>query len=240
MSSRVFFILFIILLYSGGETIIAQEKAVNPQYTFKKGDPNGIGKWYMGREIAAVMSYRGMGWLERDSRPTEENTALLLANMNLNPGEVIADIGAGSGYHVMKIAPKVSQGLVYAVDIQEEMLDAINDKLKDQGINNVKTIEGSPQYTGLPENSLDKILMVDVYHEFEYPAEMMASIKNALKANGRIYLVEYRGEDPNVPIKRVHKMTLDQAVRELEAAGFKLLENKSNLPLQHFMVFGEK
>lgn len=206
-------------------------------YTYKNGDPNGIGKWYMGREIAHVMGFQGIGWLERSEREEEEKTSTLLENMNIQPKDHIADIGAGSGYHVFKMAPKAMKGTIYAVDIQSEMLEAMESKILQNKITNVKTVKGSETSVNLEENSIDKILMVDVYHEFNFPAEMVASMKNALKKDGKIYLIEYRGEDRSVPIKKVHKMTEAQAVKEMQAAGFKLEQNIDNLPWQHCMVF---
>ncbi len=206
-------------------------------YTYKQADPNGIGKWYMGREIASVMGYQGMSWLERSEREKEENTSQLLYNLDLKSDEDIADIGAGSGYHVFKMAPMVQKGIVYAVDIQPEMLSEMDEKITSNEITNVKLVKGSEQSVKLSENSVDKVLMVDVYHEFSYPAEMIASIKNALKPDGKIYLIEYRGENDSVPIKKVHKMTEKQAVKEMKASGFKLMKNIDNLPWQHCMVF---
>jgi len=222
----------IMLLFLGIST--AQEV---DRYTYKDGDYSGIGKWYMGREIAYVMGYQGMSWLERPEREQEERTSLLLKNMNLKEADVIADIGAGSGYHVFKMAPIVSSGKVFAVDIQYEMLAAIKEKQKTLKIDNITTIKGSEQSVNLPENSIDKVLMVDVYHEFSYPYEIIKSVRKALKPNGKIYLIEYRGEDLNVPIKRLHKMTEEQAVKEMASAGFTLQENIDNLPWQHCMVF---
>lgn len=206
-------------------------------YTYKSGDANGIGKWYMGREIAHVMGFQGMSWLERPEREAEENTTTLLKSMNIQPSDTIADIGAGSGYHVFKMAAMAKGGHIYAVDIQDEMLEAIHHKKEKTGIINITTVKGDTKSVNLPENSIDKVLMVDVYHEFDFPAEMVASIKSALRADGKIYLIEYRGEDANVPIKTIHKMTEKQSVKELKAAGFILEENKDNLPWQHCMVF---
>ncbi len=206
-------------------------------YTYRRGDPNGIGKWYMGREIAFVMGYQGIDWLERTSREKEEKTTQLLSNMNINASDVIADIGAGSGYHVFEMAQKTSEGLFYAVDIQPEMLIAMNMKIANDSINNVETILGSAQSVNLPKESIDKVLMVDVYHEFSHPLEMLTSIKKALKLDARIFLIEYRGEDISVPIKVIHKMTEKQAVKEFEAAGFILEKNIDNLPWQHCMIF---
>lgn len=206
-------------------------------YTYNSGDPNGIGKWYMGREIAHVMGFQGMSWLERPEREAEENTTTLLKNMNIQPSDTIADIGAGSGYHVFKMATMAKGGHIYAVDIQDEMLEAIRQKKKETKVSNIATVKGESKSVNLPENSIDKVLMVDVYHEFDFPAEMIASIKSALRADGKIYLIEYRGEDATIPIKEIHKMTEKQSVKELKAAGFILEENIDNLPWQHCMVF---
>ncbi len=216
---------------------VGQGIGTEVSYTYKSGDPNGIGKWYMGREIAHVMGYQGMYWLNRPEREVEENTSKLLLNMDIKAADVIADIGAGSGYHVFKMAPKAYSGHVYAVDIQEEMLAAIEKRKERESRSNISLVKGSEKSVNLPENSVDKVLMVDVYHEFNYPVEMISSIKKAMKAGGKLYLIEYRGEDPGVPIKALHKMTEKQAVREMRAAGFKLETNIDNLPWQHCMVF---
>ena len=207
------------------------------KYIYKKGDINGIGKWYMGREIARVMGFQGIGWLERSSREKEENVSTLIQNMKIESNDIIADIGAGSGYHSFRMAPLAKNGVVYAVDIQSEMLAAINRRIELNKIKNIKTILGNEKSIQLPNNSVDKILMVDVYHEFNFPREMIRSIKNTLKPNGKLFLVEYRDEDPRVPIKKIHKMSEKQAEKEMDAAGFKLIENISNLPWQHCMIF---
>lgn len=215
----------------------SQELIQEDYYTFKRGDYNGIGKWYMGREIAYVMGFQGIGWLERSEREKEENVSSLIKNMKIKSNEVIADIGAGSGYHAFRIASLVTNGLVYAVDIQPEMLMAIEKTKEFKKVENIKTILGTEKTVELPKNSVDKILMVDVYHEFSFPVEMINSIKNALKPNGELFLIEYRAEDLKVPIKRIHKMTEKQAVKEMKAAGLVLKENIDNLPWQHCMVF---
>lgn len=217
-----------------------QTKNSAEDYVYKQGDPSGIGKWYMGREIAHVMGYQGMNWLERPEREEEENTSILLKNMDIRPTDVIADIGAGSGYHVFKMAPRANQGTICAVDIQDEMLQALREKKEARNIDNIKIIKGSEKSVNLPENSVDKVLMVDVYHEFNYPKEMIASIKKALRPEGELFLIEYRGEDRTVPIKELHKMTEAQAVKEMKAAGLRLKENMDNLPWQHCMVFIKK
>lgn len=226
-----------VILYCMASMFCVVQAQDSGQYIFKKGDYSGIGKWYMGREIAHVMGYQGMTWLERPEREQEERTSLLLENMALEPTDVVADIGAGSGYHVIKIAPLVNNGRVYAVDIQPEMLEAIKTNPKAHPYSNINLVLGSTETVNLPENSVDKVLMVDVYHEFSYPYEMLLSIKKALKPNGKIYLIEYRGEDSSVPIKRLHKMTEAQAKKEFESAGFSLEVNMDNLPWQHCMVF---
>jgi protein-L-isoaspartate O-methyltransferase len=207
-------------------------------YTYRKGDREGSGKWYMGREIAPVMSHYGIGWLERSEREEEERTTLLLKNMDLKPGEVVADIGAGSGYHVVRMAPKVSPaGKVFAVDIQQEMLDYVSGRLTDLLIKNVELVLGAEKATGLSKATVDKMLLVDVYHEFSFPKEMGQSMYQALKPGGCIYLIEYRMEDPEVPIKLVHKMTESQAIKELESVGFIFEKNIANLPWQHCLMF---
>ncbi|MGB5553108.1 MAG: class I SAM-dependent methyltransferase [Flavobacteriaceae bacterium] len=217
-----------------------QKNGAKENYTFKEGDINGIGKWYMGREIAHVMGFQGMGWLERPEREKEENTATLLQNMEIATEDSIADIGAGTGYHVFKMAPMAQRGHIYAIDIQDEMLAAMQQKKEKGNINNISLVKGSEKSINLPENSVDKILMVDVYHELEYPVEIMASIKKALLPDGKFFLIEYRGEDDKVPIKPLHKMTEAQAVKEMKAAGMILEKNIDNLPWQHCMVFIKK
>mgnify|MGYP006074600905 CR=1 FL=1 len=234
----IFLFLFTALLLSS--ECIGQKSNTDKKYTFKRGDDNGIGKWYKGREIAYVMGFEGIGWLERSDREKEENVSNLIQNMKIKSNDIIADIGAGSGYHVFRMALIAKKGLVYAVDIQGEMLMAIEKTKESSKIRNVETILGSEKSIHLTKNSVDKILMVDVYHEFNFPVEMIASIKNALKPNGQLFLIEYRGEDSKVPIKKIHKMTEKQAVKEMEAAGFKLKENIDNLPWQHCMVFVQK
>ena len=232
---NLFLLMFSILLISN--QCVAQKSNFDNKYKFKKGDYNGIGKWYMGREIAHVMGYQGIDWLERSEREKEENVSNLIENIGIKPTDTIADIGAGSGYHVFRMAPLANNGLIYAVDIQVEMLMEIENTKQFNKINNVETILGSETSIQLPVRSVDKILMVDVYHEFNFPIEMIASIKNALKPEGQLFLIEYRGEDPKVPIKKIHKMTENQAVKEMEAAGFKLKSNITNLPWQHCMIF---
>lgn len=231
----VFFLL--VLSIAGCKGQVKNDVKDTDRYTYKTGDFNGIGKWYLGREIAHVMGYQGMAWLEREEREQEENTSILLQNMNIKPGDTIADIGAGSGYHLFKMAPMAQVGLIYGVDLQPEMLAAMKLK-KDAGPDkNITLVQGNEQSVKLPENSVDKVLMVDVYHEFNYPYEMLQSVTKAMRPDAKLFLIEYRGEDDSVPIKELHKMTQKQAVKEMKAAGLKLEKNITNLPWQHCMVF---
>ena len=234
----IFLFLFSALVLSN--QCVGQKADTDEKYTFKRGDYNGIGKWYMGREIAYVMGFEGIGWLERSDRELEENVSSLIQNMGIKSNDTIADIGAGSGYHAFRMAPLANKGLVYAVDIQGEMLMAIEKTKESSKIRNVEAILGSEKSVQLPKNSVNKILMVDVYHEFSFPVEMISSMKDALKPDGQLFLIEYKAEDSNVPIKKIHKMSEKQAVKEMEAAGFKLKENIYNLPWQHCMVFIKK
>ena len=234
---KITILLFLFTFLLQPNNCFGQNSNIDNKYTFKDGDYNGIGKWYMGREIAYVMGFQGIGWLERSEREQEENVSKLILNMRIKSDDIIADIGAGSGYHAFRIAPIAKNGLVYAVDIQTEMLMTIEKNKEFSEIKNIETILGTEKSVQLPKNSVDKILMVDVYHEFSFPVEMITSIKNALKPNGQLFLIEYRGEDPLVPIKTIHKMTEQQALKEMESAGFKLKENIDNLPWQHCMIF---
>jgi ubiquinone/menaquinone biosynthesis C-methylase UbiE len=207
------------------------------KYILKSGDANGIDKWYMGRQIAQVMSHYGIDWLEREERDKEENTSLLLKNLNVQPGMMIADIGAGSGYHSSLLSKMVGSGKVYAVDVEPEMIAFLKDRIQAEKTKNVVPVLSTEQTVGLPANSIDLMLLVDVYHEFSYPYEMGVSMLEALKPGGKLVLVEFRTEDAMVPIKTIHKMSEKQAVREFKAAGFIFEKNISNLPWQHCMVF---
>ena len=207
------------------------------RYQYRDGDMDGIGKWYMGREIAYVMSHYGISWLERPEREKEERVTLLLKNMDLKPGMVVADIGAGSGYHTVRMSKMVGDGKIYAVDVEPKMIDYLNKRIKDEGYSNIITVLGKEQSVGLPPASTDVMLLVDVYHELSFPYEMARSMMEGLKPGGKIFLVEYRAEDNSVPIKQVHKMTEKQAIKELKAAGFIFVRNIRNLPWQHCLVF---
>lgn len=222
-------------------TCEAQQKspptAVEKTYTFSTPSRDGIGKYYLGREISHVMGHLGSDWLERQEREQEEQVSQALKNMKLKADEIVADIGAGSGYYSFRMAKKVSKGKVLAVDLQPEMLDIMRQKIKRNKVKNVELIQGQEANPNLDPHSVDMVLMVDVYHELSYPKEMMEQIVAALKPGGRFILLEYRMEDPKVPIKRLHKMSLEQAVKEMKAVGLQLKENIGNLPWQHFMVF---
>jgi ubiquinone/menaquinone biosynthesis C-methylase UbiE len=213
-------------------TLSAQER-----YTLKSGDPNGINKWYMGRQIAQVMSHFGIGWLEREEREQEEKTAQLMKNLAVQPGQVIADISAGSGYHSSLLSKMVGNGKVYAVDVEPEMIAFLNERIKREGKKNIIPVLSTEKTVSLPANSMDMMLLVDVYHEFSFPYEMAISMLEALKPGGKLVLVEFRAEDPNVPIKTIHKMSQQQAVKEFKAAGFTFEKNISNLPWQHCLIF---
>jgi precorrin-6B methylase 2 len=198
---------------------------------------DGIGKYYMGREISQVMGHRGAGWLERNSREAEERTDLLLDFLESLPGKAIADIGAGTGYFSLPLAQRKPTGRVIAVDIQEEMLTLIARKADALGIDNVDLVRGTVEDPMLAADSVDVVFIVDAYHEFSHPREMMSGIVESLRAGGSVVLVEYRGEDPHVPIKPLHKMTQKQAILELEAVGLQWDKTEDFLPQQHVMVF---
>ncbi len=206
-------------------------------YTYQTPSPNGTGKYYLGREISYVMGHLAAGWLERPEREREENVSQAIKNLGIQPGEHIADIGAGSGYYTFRMSEQAPEGKVYAVDLQAEMLAIMAEKIARDSIQNVELVQGSKTSPQLPENALDLVIMVDVYHELSHPREMMQEIVKALKPDGRFVLLEYRMEDPAVPIKRLHKMSEKQAVLEMKSVGLRLRENIGNLPWQHCMVF---
>ncbi len=201
---------------------------------------DGIGKFYMGREIAHVMGHTGAGWLERPSREQEEQPSKIFNALQLKPKDVVADIGAGTGYMSFRIASSLPQGKVLAVDIQPEMLEIIEYLKKEKNITNVETILATQSDPNLPVESVDLAFMVDAYHEFEYPREIMEGITKALKVGGRVALVEYRAENPFIMIKRLHKMTQKQAIKEMKAVGLTWVETKNLLPQQHLMIFQKK
>jgi ubiquinone/menaquinone biosynthesis C-methylase UbiE len=230
-------------LFGGGATgVSAQQTNTPPKHPpyVKRADhdPNGTGIFYMGREMAQVMGHQAADWLDRPEREAEEAPSLLIRALKFKPGQVVADIGAGSGYLTLPIAKLVApSGKVFAVEIQQEMLDIILSKGKETGIKNVVPILGTPSDPKLPPSSCDLIFMVDVYHEFDHPYEMTAAMVRALKPGGRLVFVEYRGEDPNVPIKEVHKMTEKQVRREMALFPIRYVETLRVLPRQHILIF---
>jgi len=212
----------------------------NSRYEFKANhDPNGIGKFYMGREIAHVMGHLGASWLERPEREKEEQPDKLLKALKIDPGMVVADIGAGSGYYTFRMAPLAGEkGKIYAVDIQKEMLDIIKKKMKKDMVTNVEPVLGKEVDPKLPDAGVDMILLVDVYHEFAKPYEMTQKLVKALKPGGRLIFVEFRKEDAKVPILEVHKMSERQVIKEMdEFKEMKHLETNASLPWQHVIVF---
>lgn len=203
---------------------------------------DGIGKSYMGREIAGVMGWQAASWLERPERVQEERPDLLLAELNLRPGMVVADIGAGSGYHSRRMAEVVGKtGKVYAVDVQPQMVQMLSNLSREDRYANIKPILSTADDVKLPQASVDLAIMVDVYHELEFPFEVMRSIIKSLKPGGRVAFVEYRAEDGNVPIKALHKMSEAQIKREADAhAQLEWERTSAALPWQHVVFFRKK
>jgi len=229
-----------VLLLIVAATTMDVGAAAPPAYeTRARHDPNGIGKFYLGREIAHVMGPGGIPWLERPEREDEEQPGKVIAAMQLKGSEVVVDLGAGSGYYTFRIAPLLSRGgKVIAVELQDEMITALSARTREERAANVDIVRGTARDPRLPAGSVDVVLMVDVYHELEFPYEVMWSVVAALKPDGRVALVEYRGEDPAVPIKEVHKMTAAQVRREMAAVGLVQMRAVSSLPWQHILIFG--
>ncbi|HTP96565.1 MAG TPA: methyltransferase domain-containing protein [Burkholderiales bacterium] len=212
-----------------------------PRYTRIAASPDGIGKLYFGREIAKVMSYHGAPWLERPERAEEEQPEKVLAALDLAPGMTVADIGAGTGYYSWRIAQRIgANGTVYAVDIQPEMVEALRWQMSRQKAANVKALLGTATDPGLPAGSLDLAIMVDVYHELEFPYEMLTAIVRALKPGGRVAFVEFRANDPAVPIRPAHTMTEAQVRKEAAAQPLEWVKTVSDLPWQSVIVFRRK
>jgi ubiquinone/menaquinone biosynthesis C-methylase UbiE len=211
--------------------------AADSYYEYREGSDQGTGKFYMGREIAPVMGHRGANWLERPEREETELPSRVVRAMDLQPSDVVADLGAGTGYFTLRIAPEVPNGRVYAVDIQPEMLSIIREHMKKRELHNIKLVRGAPDDPKLPDSTLDAALMVDAYHEFSHPREMMVHLKEALKPGGKVYLVEYLAVVLTVPIKPLHKMTEQQAKKEMTAVGLHWRRTMDVLPQQHLMVF---
>lgn len=224
------------LLLFNGSLVGAAPPA--PYETRAEHDPDGIGKFYLGREIAHVMGPGGVPWLERAEREIEERPQLVIDALGIKPGQTIADLGAGSGYYSFRIAPLVGErGTVLAIDVEPRMLRIISERARRDGVKNVTTVLGTPSDPNLEPNSVDLLFMVDVYHELEFPFEVMTKVREALKPGGRVALIEYRAEDPAVMIKPVHKMSERQIIRELTAVGFRHQKTVRTLPLQHLVLF---
>ena len=208
---------------------------LSQDYVFKKPSRDGIGKFYKGREISKVMGHFGAAWLERKSRSAEENPMLAVELLNLKKNMIVADFGAGTGYFTSHLAEQCS--LVFAVDIQPEMIELNKKNMKSKNLKNVEYILNTPKKTMLPTNSVDLILLVDVYHELEFPYEVLNDMKKSLKPNGLIVLLEFRAEDPRVPIKPLHKMSVSQISKEMNFIGMELFRNIQKLPRQHMLFF---
>ena len=208
------------------------------QYSEIPRSDDGIGKVYMGREIAHVMGHEGADWLERPERVSEEQPDRVVDAMQLKPTDVVADIGAGTGYFSIRIARKVPQGQVIGEDIQPEMIDLMKENIAKAGLSNVHPLLGTTEDPHLPPGSVDKVLMVDAYHEFDMPKEMMTGVVRGLKPDGQVVFVEYRGEDPAVPILPHHKMTVAQLSAEMGAVGLHLVRQYEELPWQHVLFYG--
>jgi SAM-dependent methyltransferase len=215
----------------------AEAPAATARYVQAPGSIDGIGKYYAGREIAQVMGFEGAAWLERPTREQEERTDWLVDELRLRRGEAIADIGAGSGYLVRRVAPLVAPGTVFAVDVQPEMVRLLQGLAGTRGMEHVVALQGAIDDVRLPAASVDEAVLVDVYHELEFPYELMRSLVRAVKSGGRIVLVEYRAEDPTVPIKNLHKMSEAQIRREMRPFPLDWERTSERLPLQHIVVF---
>lgn len=222
-------------LYAG--IVFAQESGSGPFYTTGVPSRDGIGKVYMGREISHVMGHLGASWLERPKREQEERTDLFISGLPVKEDSVVADIGAGTGYFTFPIAQRVPLGEVYAVDIQPEMLGFMATRIAQDNILNVETVLGSKDNPNLPAAAIDLAFIVDAYHEFAFPREMGQSLVESLKPGGNLVLVEYRAEDPRVPIKRLHKMSEAQVKKEMTAIGLEWVRTDDYLPQQHVLIF---
>ena len=224
-------------LACGGCGVRADADLENSHYTTGLANRDGTGKFYMGREISHVMGHLGASWLERPERERQERTDLLIAGLSLSEDFVVADIGAGTGYFTFPVAKRVSRGKVFSVDIQPEMLARIARRKALENVVNVETVLGEADDPKLPENEIDLAFIVDAYHEFSFPREMGERLTESLKPGGQLVLVEYRAEDPRVPIKRLHKMSEVQVKQEMAAIGLDWLRTESYLPQQHVLIF---
>ena len=214
---------------------------VTPRYASGPRSADGIGKRYMGREIAQVMGWQGAAWLERAEREQEERTDLLLPELRLTAGMRVADVGAGTGYITRRMARLVGPtGKVFAVDVQPEMIRMLGDLAAKDGLAQIEPVLATASDAKLPAGSIDLAILVDVYHELEFPYEVLASIVKALKPGGRVVFVEYRAEDASVPIKALHKMSVEQLRREVATQPLVLERVAEPLPWQHIVVFAKR
>ncbi len=206
-------------------------------YEFREPSRDGIGKVYLGREISQVMGHEGAYWLERPSRELQEHPQLVVDLLELDTDDVVADIGAGTGYMTVRLAEYVPDGQVFAVDVQPEMITLLSERIEEAHLTMVQPIQGEADDPHLPTDSLDLALLVDAYHEFAYPHEMLQHLQQALKPGGQVVLAEYRAENPLVMIKRLHKMSERQVQKEMRAAGFRWVKTDESLPQQHLFFF---
>ena len=229
--------------YAAGGWLVALLQVSNPQApplyeTRAIHDPDGTGRFYMGREIAQVMGPGGMAWLDRPERADQEHPELVIDAMKLRDGDVVADLGAGSGYFTFRLAAKVGKtGKVLAVDIQDEMLETLRQRAAELHFANVEEVKASETDPNLPAGGVNIVLMVDVYHELACPFEVMMKVRAALKPGGRVVFVEYRKEDPRVQIKEVHKMSVEQLTKEMKVVGLEHVRTVESLPSQHIVIF---
>jgi len=230
-----------VLLLCMATLALADSGKPTERYTRVPAGADGIGKRYMGRDIAGVMGWQGAAWLEREEREREERTDLLVTALQLKPGMVVADIGAGTGYLARRMAPAVTPGgTVLAVDVQPEMVALLQSTVRQSGLTQIQPLLGAEDDVRLPASSVDLAIMVDVYHELAFPYEVLASIVRALKPGGQLVFVEYRAEDPQVPIKALHKMSEAQIKREAAAHALAWDRTVGILPWQHLVVFRKR
>jgi precorrin-6B methylase 2 len=235
------FVLCVCAVANAQPVATAPASAEAQRYARVRPSADGIGKLYMGREIAGVMGWQGAAWLEREEREKEERGDLLLRELGLKPGMNVADVGAGTGYYARRMAPLIGpSGVVYAVDVQPEMIQLLNTLTKKVGITNIKPVLSSVSDVKLAAETIDLAIMVDVYHELEYPYEVMETIMRALKPGGRVVFVEYRAEDRNVPIKEAHKMSEAQVKKEAAAHALVYERTATTLPWQHVVIFKKR
>ena len=238
--SKVLLLSFIITTFlSCGPKPSSGQKSVvaDSFYTYGTPSPDGSGKFYLGREISHVMGVAGASSLERAEREKEEGIKLVLKKLPLSPTSVVADIGAGTGYYSFKMAALVPRGKIYAVELQDELISYLNLEAQSRGTKNISIIKGSEFSPNLPDTAIDLAIMVDVYHELAYPHEMLQNIYKSLKPGGKLLLLEYKMEDPSIPIKTLHKMSVKQVDKEMKMNGYKSAAYSGDLPIQHYLMY---